>query len=153
MEQRRKAVYPREDTLVRRDAHSSPSVSWGASVRTSFKCEVSLRRRAWSRSYTSRDNTGGRGHLHYKLRVVFTGPYGDEYEHVTEAKDPHHFETLEVGDVIELVYDPQDPSRAALPRQLAQPWWLAALVVGGLGLPMMGLGCWILLRQRIAAAN
>ena len=103
--------------------------------------------------YTSRDNTGGRGHLHYKLRVVFTGPYGDEYEHVTEAKDPHHFETLEVGDVIELVYDPQDPSRAALPRQLAQPWWLAALVVGGLGLPMMGLGCWILLRQRIAAAN
>ena len=103
--------------------------------------------------YTSRVHTGERGNLHYKLRVVFTGPYGDEHEHVTEAKNQHHFETLEVGDVIDLVYGPQDPSRAALPRQLAQPWWGGALVVGVLGLPMMGIGAWILLRDRMAAAN
>ena len=103
--------------------------------------------------YTSRVTTKGKGHLHYKLRVSYAGPDGNEFEHVTEARDARHFESLEVGDVIDLVYDPQNPSRAAVPWQLAQPWRLAALMVAGLGLALMGLGCWILLRQRRTAAG
>ena len=103
--------------------------------------------------FTSRVNTGGHGHPQYNLRVVFTGPYGDEHEHVTVAKGPRHFETLEVGDVLDLIYYPRDPSRAALAWQLAQPWWHAALLVGAFGLLMMGLGCWILLRHRTESAS
>ena len=58
------------------------------------------------KKYTSRVATGGQGHLHYKLRLTYAGPNGNEHEHVTAARDPHHFESLQVGDLIDLVYDP-----------------------------------------------
>ena len=93
-----------------------------------------------------------RARSHRIAKFLVVARPDSECWHVTEARYARHFESLEVGDVIELVYDPQNPLRAAEPWQLAQPWRLAALMLTGLGLAPMGLGCWIL-RQRKTAPD
>lgn len=93
--------------------------------------------------YTSRSSEGS---LQHKVRIFYTDDRGDKHEWI-ESVGRSLFEELAEGEVLPLVYDPEDPTRAALGGDLAGHWWIFPLAFGGFGLIFAGVGWFLVFRE------